>query len=83
VDVAGTLLDGSGVFGEAKWSVKHVGLNQISELQSRVARVKYLQHAARKYLFLFSRSGFSPQLTLLAESDPQVKLVSLKQMLSV
>ncbi len=55
VDVAGLLLDGSAVFGEAKWSVKHVGLNQISELQSRVARLDYGKNAARRYLFLFSR----------------------------
>lgn len=83
VDVAGMLLDGSAVFGEAKWSVKHVGLNQISELQSRIARVNYLKDSERKYLFLFSRSGFSPQLLQLAESDPLVRPISLKQMLSV
>ena len=83
VDVAGKLLDGSAVFGEAKWSVKHVGLNQVSELQSRIARVNYLKDSARKYLFLFSRSGFSPQVMQLAESDPLVRPTSLKQMLSV
>jgi uncharacterized protein len=83
VDVAGRLLDGSAVFGEAKWSVKHVGLNQISELQSRIARVNYLEDAARRYLLLFSRSGFSPQLTQLVKNDPLVKPVSLQQMLSV
>jgi uncharacterized protein len=83
VDVAGSLLDGSAVFGEAKWSAKHVGLNQISELQSRIARVNYLEDAVRKYLFLFSRSGFSPQLIQLAESDPLVRPVNLKQMLSL
>ena len=82
VDVAGMLLDGSAVFGEAKWSVKHVGLNQISQLQSRIAQVNYLKDAARRYLFLFSRSGFSSQLVQLAESNQLVKLVSLKQMLS-
>jgi uncharacterized protein len=83
VDVAGMLLDGSAVFGAAKWSVKHVGLNQVSELQSRIARVNYLKDAARKYLFLFSRSGFSPQVVQLAESDPLVRPISLKQMLSI
>lgn len=83
VDVAGMLLDGSAVFGEAKWSVKHVGLNQVSELQSRIARVNYLKDAKRKYLFLFSRSGFSPQVAQLAESDPLVRPISLKQMLLI
>jgi uncharacterized protein len=83
VDVAGMLLDGSAVFGEAKWSVKHVGLNQVSELQSRIARVNYLKDVERKYLFLFSRSGFSPQVGQLAESDPLVRPISLKQMLSI
>ena len=83
VDVAGMLLDGSAVFGEAKWSVKHVGLNQVSELQSRIARVNYLKDAERKYLFLFSRSGFSPQVVQLAESDQLVRPISLKQMLSI
>lgn len=82
VDVAGVLLDGSPVFGEAKWSVKHVGLNQVGELQSRIARVNYHKDAARKYLFLFSRSGFSPELMQLAESDPQVRAISIKQMLT-
>jgi hypothetical protein len=83
VDVAGALLDGSAIFGEAKWSVKHVGLNQVSELQSKIARVNYLKGSARKYLFLFSRSGFSPQLIQLAESDPLVKPTSLKHMLAI
>jgi AAA+ ATPase superfamily predicted ATPase len=81
LDVAGELLDGSAVFGEAKWSVKHLGLNQVVLLQSRVAQVDYLKDAERKYLFVFSRSGFSPQLTELAGSDSLVKLVSLQQML--
>jgi hypothetical protein len=83
VDVAGMLLDGSAVFGEAQWSVKHVELNQVSELQSRVARVNYLKDAERKYHFLFSRSGFSPQLIQLAEGDPLMKPISLNQMLSI
>jgi uncharacterized protein len=82
VDIAGALLDGSAVFGEAKWSVKHVGLNQVGELQSRITRVNYHKDAARRYLFFFSRSGFSPQLTQLAASDPLVKPISLRQMLS-
>jgi AAA+ ATPase superfamily predicted ATPase len=83
LDVAGLLLDGNAVFGEAKWSVKHVGLNQISDLQSRIARLNYGKNAARRYLLLFSRSGFSPELLQLAEGDPLVKPVSLKQMLSI
>jgi hypothetical protein len=74
--MAGMLLDGSVVFGEAKWSVKHVGVNQVSEPQSRIARVNYLKESARKYLLLFSRSGFNPQLIQLAESDPLVRTVS-------
>lgn len=82
LDVAGLLLDGSAVFGEAKWSVKHVGLNQVSELQSRLDRLNYGKEAPRRYIFLFSRSGFSPQVIQLAENDPQIKAVSLKQMLS-
>jgi hypothetical protein len=83
ISLAGVLPDGSAVFGEAKRSVKHVGLNQVSELQSRIARVNYLKDSARKYLFLFSRSGLSPQLIQLAESDPLVRPISLKRMLSI
>lgn len=81
VDVAGELLDGSAVFGEAKWSVKHLGLNQVVELQRRISQTSYLHDAARKYLFHFSRSGFSPQFEQMANADPLMKLISLEKML--
>ena len=60
-----------------------LGLNKVSELQSRIAQVNYLKDAERKYLFLFSRSGFSPQMMQFAEGDPLVRPISLKQMLSI
>jgi uncharacterized protein len=83
VDVVGTLLDSSAIFGEAKWSVKHVGLNQLSELRSRLARLDYGKNAPRKYSLLFSRSGFSSELLQLAAKDLQVLPVSVEQMLSI
>jgi uncharacterized protein len=79
--VAGELLDGSAVFGEVKWSVKHLGLNQISELRERMAQTSYLQKAKQKYLMLFSRSGFSPQLQAAAKSEPGLRLISLERLL--
>jgi uncharacterized protein len=81
VDVAGELLDGGAVFGEVKWSVKHLGLNQISELRERMAQTSYLQTAKQKYLMLFSRSGFSPQLQAAAKSEPGLRLISLERLL--
>ena len=67
-----------------KAGIPHKSLHAIRyELQSRIARVNYLKDAERKYLLLFSRSGFSPQVVQLAESDPLVRPISLKQMLSL
>jgi hypothetical protein len=82
IDVTGELLDGSAVFGEAKWSVKHLGLNLIVQLNTRITQTSYLKTVPNKHLLLFSRSGFSPELTAAAASDPQIRLISLDALLT-
>jgi AAA+ ATPase superfamily predicted ATPase len=82
IDVAGTLLDGSAVFGEAKWSIKHLGRNQIQELDHRMTLTPYMRDATRSYQLFFSRSGFSPDLADAARHDTRIKLVSLDALLT-
>jgi AAA+ ATPase superfamily predicted ATPase len=78
IDVAGTMLDGTPFFGEAKWRAKQIDLGMVATLKERSDRSGYRQDIAGKQYLLFSRAGFKPEVENLAKTDASVHLVSLE-----
>ncbi|MGB6128157.1 MAG: ATP-binding protein [Psychrilyobacter sp.] len=62
------------IFGECKWSKKHVGLSVLFALKEKAKKVKWENNDREEYFILFSKSGFSPDLIKLAEEDSRVIL---------
>jgi len=60
VDVAGTLLDGTTVFGECKWTTRKVGRSVLDELRGSAGKTTY--GAGEPRFLLFSRAGFTKNL---------------------
>lgn len=81
LDVAGRLLDGSAFAGECKWWRGPVGMNVLQRLRDTAARPAYERDADRRYLLLFSRSGFTPELRREARRDPDLRLIGPDELL--
>ena len=81
IDVAATLLNGEQVFGECKWWAGPVGLNVLERLQQTSGRTAYRRADSGAYLLLFSRSGFTPELTAQADTDPRLILAGPDRLL--
>jgi uncharacterized protein len=62
IDIAGTLLDGSMLYGECKWWKELVGENVLDELIERATRTEYGRGNARRYFVLYAKSGFTAAL---------------------
>ena len=62
------------IFGECKWSKKHVGLSVLFTLKKKAKKVKWKNNNREEYFILFSKSGFSPDLIEEAEEDSRVIL---------
>lgn len=70
------------LIGECKWSAHPVGMNVLGELKRRLARLKTSagNEWAHVFLALFSKSGFTPELSAVA-ADEDVALVEAKDLL--
>lgn len=64
------------LFGECKWSNKHVGLSVLFELKEKAKKVKYGNTERKEYFILFSKSGFSDELIKLSRENPEIILSS-------
>jgi AAA+ ATPase superfamily predicted ATPase len=62
------------IFGECKWSKKHVGLSVLLELKEKSKKVKWKNKEREEYFILFSKSGFSTDLIELAKNDKTIIL---------
>ena len=62
------------IFGECKWSKKHVGLSVLLELKEKSKKVNWKNNDRKEYFILFSKSGFSSDLIELAKSDSKIIL---------
>ena len=62
------------IFGECKWSKKHVGLSVLFALKEKAKKVKWKNNSREEYFILFSKSGFSPDLREAAEKDSRIIL---------
>ncbi len=75
IDVAGELLDGTGVAGECKWRQDATGANVLRELQTRVAANSFYAERQRTMHLVFSRSPATTELRRISsESDSVVIL---------
>lgn len=62
------------IFGECKWSKKHVGLSVLFALKEKAKKVKWKNNSREEYFILFSKSGFSSDLIEAAEKDRRIIL---------
>lgn len=62
------------IFGECKWSKKHVGLSVLFALKEKAKKVKWKNNSREEYFILFSKSGFSLDLIEAAEKDSRIIL---------
>ncbi len=67
------------MIGECKWSRKKVGLSVLRGLEEKVQN-NGLPHEKNMWILLFSRSGFSADLSDEAYHNKKLKLVSLAEL---
>ena len=73
IDVVG-LGEDKIIFGECKWSEKHVGLNVLYQLKEKSKKVKWKNGIREEFFILYSKSGFSDDLIKLAKEDSKIIL---------
>lgn len=81
IDIAGTLLDGSMIYGECKWWKDPVGENILDQLIERASLTEYGRDNPKRQFILYSRNGFTPALRKRATSQPGVALCTPQSML--
>ena len=65
------------VFGECKYSKKHIGLSVLKQLQEKVKNIKWNNNNREEYFILFSKLGFSEELEDLATKEKNIILKKL------
>jgi AAA+ ATPase superfamily predicted ATPase len=83
IDVAGRLLNGDAFAGECKWWSGPVGTNVLQRLRETANRSAYERNAEKRYLLLFSRSGFTPDLKREQKRDPDLRLIGPRELLGL
>lgn len=81
IDVAGRLLNGEAFAGECKWWNGPVGMNVLQRLRETAVRPSYERDAEKRYLLLFSRSGFTADLKRERKRDPDLRLIGPGELL--
>lgn len=76
IDVAGTLLNGAMLYGECKWWKDQVGENVLDQLIENTRKTSYGCAESRKNYLIYSRNGFTLDLTNRAAKCAEVHLVS-------
>lgn len=69
------------LFGECKWSNKHIGMNVYNDLVRKSRQVNYNASVSPYYTF-FSKSGFSPELLELAKRTENIFLFTPADMIN-
>ncbi|MDK9710116.1 ATP-binding protein [Acidaminobacter sp.] len=67
IDVMGIDLHGNLILGECKWQLKKMGLNHLNQL--KIKAENFDLNNKKVYFMLFSKSGFTEELTQVAESE--------------
>ncbi len=80
IDIVSDSLDGNSLLaGEAKFKNENVSMKTLEHLKENVSIFKH--NYKNVYYYLFSKSGFSKDLSLL--KDDNIKLISLEEMMSI
>ena len=70
IDVVGlSSLEKKIIFGECKWSEKPVGTDIYEELKKKAEKVEWNKDGRTECYVLFSKSGFTPDMTEIAKRD--------------
>ena len=81
IDIAGTLLDGSILYGECKWWNSLVGENVLDELIQRASQTAYGRGVDQRQFVLYARKGFTTALRKRASAQPGIALHTPQTML--
>jgi uncharacterized protein len=81
IDVAGTLLDGSMIYGECKWWRDPVGENVLDHLVECAGKTAYGKGVPKRHYLLYSKSGFTPDLKKRAKADRSICLFTPNNLL--
>ena len=81
IDIAGTLLDGSMLYGECKWWAEPVGENVLDELIERASRTEFGRGNDRRQFVLYARKGFTAALRKRAAAEGGIALHTPQSML--
>jgi len=76
-----SLLDGSIVYGECKWSDRDVGEGVLDRLIERAALTTYGRGNDRRYFVLYTSKAFTNAVEQRAAQDPQIVLHNPSTML--
>jgi len=76
IDIVG-IGDDNIIFGECKWSGKHVGMSVLNELQTKSKNVKWKAKNRNEYFILFSKSGFSNELIQYEKKTDNVFIIDV------
>jgi AAA+ ATPase superfamily predicted ATPase len=81
IDVAGTLLDGTALYGECKWWKDPVGENVLDALLERSRTTGFGRDADRRAYLMYSRAGFTAGTRARAKADPSIHLFTPAELL--
>ena len=67
------------IVGECKWWSEKIGMDVYKSVLSKAQEI----NRKRKYIYLFSKSGFSDDLSVLASSSEGLRLLTLDDILGL
>ncbi len=65
------------LFGECKWSNKHIGISILKKLKEKGKLVNWRNNTRKDFYILFSKSGFSKELIELARDERNIFLIGI------
>jgi AAA+ ATPase superfamily predicted ATPase len=80
IDVAGSLLDQSRIFGECKWENALVGESIHRNLLENISKSKFFTEGRTQNTIYFSRKGFTVGLQKLADTDAGIQLIGTDEL---
>jgi AAA+ ATPase superfamily predicted ATPase len=83
IDVAGSLLDGSMLYGECKWRRGAVGPEVLTTLIERAKRTEYGRGVEDRHFLLYARTGFNADVHERAKKNGRVALMTPNMMLAL
>jgi AAA+ ATPase superfamily predicted ATPase len=80
IDIAGSLLDQSRIFGECKWENALVGESIHRDPLENISKSKFFTEGRTQNTIYFSRKGFTVGLQKLADTDASIQLIGTDEL---